>query len=80
MNIMEQKRKEMKEEFLALTPAQRIQQMELLFNEFVRLRAKREGISENEAYLRYAERNRKPARLIKPRKPFRDKEDKDQLL
>ena len=77
---MEQKRKEMKDEFLALTPAQRIQQMELLFNEFVRLRAKREGISENEAYLRYAERNRKPARRIKPRKPFRDKEDKDQLL
>jgi hypothetical protein len=77
---MEQKRKEMKEEFLALTPAQRIQQMEFLFNEFVRLRAKREGISENEAYLRYAERDKKLARLLKPKKPLRDKEDKDQLL
>jgi hypothetical protein len=54
--------------------------MEFLFNEFVRLRAKREGISENEAYLRYAERNRKPARRIKPRKPFGDQEDKDHLL
>lgn len=56
MGIMEQKRKEMKKEFLALTPAQRIRDVESLFNEFVKLRAKREGITEGEAYLRYAER------------------------
>ncbi len=46
----------MKKEFLALTPAERIREMEFLFNEFVKLRAKREGITECEAYLRYAER------------------------
>jgi hypothetical protein len=59
MGIMEQKRKEMKREFLALTSAQRIREVEFLFNEFVKLRAKREGITEGEAYLRYAERTKK---------------------
>ncbi|MBI4690516.1 MAG: hypothetical protein HY754_09665 [Nitrospirae bacterium] len=54
--IMEKKRKEMKKEFLALTPDKRISEMESLFNEFVKLRAKREEITEGEAYLKYAER------------------------
>jgi hypothetical protein len=57
--IMQQKREEMKKEFLALTPLQRIREMEFLFNEFVKLRAKRERITEGEAYLRYAERTEK---------------------
>ncbi len=60
MGIMEQKRKEMKKEFLALTPDKRIREMEFLFNEFVKLRAKREGITEGEAYLKYAERIKRP--------------------
>jgi hypothetical protein len=62
MGIMGQKRKEMKEEFLALTPAQRIRQMDFLFNDFVKLRSKREGITEGEAYLKYAERSKTPLR------------------
>jgi len=60
MGIMEQKRKEMKKEFLALTPDKRIQEMEFLFNEFVKMRAKREDITEGEAYIRYAERVKRP--------------------
>jgi len=56
IGIMEQKRKEMKKEFLALTPDKRIREMEFLFNEFVKLRAKREEITEGEAYLKFAER------------------------
>jgi lipid A disaccharide synthetase len=86
MGIMEQKRQEMKKEFLALTPAQRIREMEFLFNEFVKLRAKRERITESEAYFRYVERtkeshkDKKLARLMKPRKIKIEKEDKDRLL
>jgi hypothetical protein len=59
MGIMERKRREMKKEFLSLTPDKRIQEMESLFNEFVKLRAKREEITEGEAYLKYAERAEK---------------------
>ncbi len=62
MGIMEKKREEMKKEFLALKPDKRITQMESLFNEFVRLRAKREEITEGEAYLKYAERTKKSYR------------------
>lgn len=60
MGIMEKKREEMKKEFLALTPDQRIKEMEFLFNEFVKLRARREEITEGEAYLKYAERTKRP--------------------
>jgi hypothetical protein len=59
MGIMQRKRQEMKQEFLLLRPAERIREMEFLFNEFVKLRAKRERITEGEAYLRYAERTEK---------------------
>lgn len=62
MGIMEQKRKEMKKEFLALTPDKRIGEMEFLFNEFVKLRARREEITEGEAYLKYVERAKRPNR------------------
>jgi len=55
--------------------------MEFLFNEFVKLRAKRERITEGEAYLRYAERtDKRLAHLIKPKKIKIEKEDKDLLL
>ncbi|MEW6419750.1 MAG: hypothetical protein AB1480_16825 [Nitrospirota bacterium] len=78
---MQQKREEMKKEFLALTPSQRIREMEFLFNEFVKLRAKRERITEGEAYLRYIERtDKKLLCLLKPRKVKREREDKDLLL
>lgn len=43
-------------------PADRIKQMESLFNQFVQIRAKREGITESEAYFRYAERTKRPYR------------------
>ena len=78
---MQQKRKEMKKEFLALIPLQRIQKMEFLFNEYIKLMAKRERITEGEAYLRYIERtDKKLLRLLKPRKVKSEKEDKDLLL
>jgi hypothetical protein len=43
---MEQKRKEMKEEFLALTPLERIRQMNAIFNNVISLKAKTQGVPE----------------------------------
>ena len=60
MGIMKRKRKETKKEFLALMPDKRIREMQFLFNEFVKMRAKREEITEGEAYIKYAERAKKP--------------------
>jgi hypothetical protein len=80
MGIMEQKREEMKKEFLALTPLQRIQKMEKLFNEQIKLIAKRERITEGEAYLRFLDRSEKLQCLLKPKKVRKEKEDKDLLL
>lgn len=53
MDIMEQKRKEMKKEFLKLTPFQRIKRMNTLFNEVISLKAKTKDIKEYEVYRRY---------------------------
>lgn len=53
MDIMEQKRKEMKKEFLALTPLKRIKQMNALFNNLISLKAKTKGVKEYEVYRRY---------------------------
>ncbi|MEW6410535.1 MAG: hypothetical protein AB1488_10585 [Nitrospirota bacterium] len=53
MDIMEQKRKEMKKEFLALTPLERIKQMNALFNDIILLKAKTKGVKEYEVYRRY---------------------------
>lgn len=53
MGIMEQKRKEMKKEFLALTPLQRIRTMNDVFNDIISLKAKTKGIKEYEVYRRY---------------------------
>jgi len=53
MGIMEQKRKEMKKEFLALTPLERISRMNVLFNDIISLKAKTQGVSEYEVYKRY---------------------------
>ena len=58
MNIMEQKRKEMKEEFLALTPLERIRQMNTIFNDVISLKAKTQGVPEYEIYRRYLKPNR----------------------
>ena len=58
MNIMEQKRKEMKEEFLALTPLERIRQMNTVFNDVIALKAKTQGVPEYEIYRRYLKPNR----------------------
>lgn len=52
-NIMEQKRKKMKKEFLALTPLQRIKRMNTLFNKVISLKAKTKGVKEYEVYRRY---------------------------
>ncbi|MEW6417858.1 MAG: hypothetical protein AB1480_07025 [Nitrospirota bacterium] len=53
MGIMEQKRKEMKKEFLALTPLQRIKTMNDVFNDIISLKAKTKGVKEYEVYRRY---------------------------
>ena len=58
MNSMEQKRKEMKEEFLALTPLERIRQMNAIFNDVISLKAKTQGVPEYEIYRRYLKPNR----------------------
>lgn len=80
MGIMEQKRKEMKKEFLALTPLQRIRTMNDVFNDIISLKAKTKGIKEYEVYREYLKKDKKLLRLIKPRKAGKEKEDKDQLL
>lgn len=53
MGIMEQKRKEMKKEFLALTPLQRIKTMNDVFNDIILLKARTKGVKEYEVYRRY---------------------------
>lgn len=50
---MEKKRKEMKEEFLALTPLQRIRRMNTVFNDVIALKAKTKGVEEYEIYRSY---------------------------
>jgi hypothetical protein len=53
--IMELKRKEMQEEFLKLTPMQRIRKMNTIFNDMIAFKAKTEGVTEYEIYRRYLE-------------------------
>ncbi len=53
--IMDKKRKEMKEEFLKLTPLQRIRKLNTVFNHMIALKAKTRGVSEYEIYRRYLE-------------------------
>mgnify|MGYP001598014368 CR=1 FL=1 len=53
MGIMEQKRKEMKKEFLKLTPLQRIRTMNAVFNDIISLKAKTKGVKEYEIYRRH---------------------------
>jgi hypothetical protein len=58
MGIMQQKRKEMKKEFLAMTPLERIKYMNKLFNDIISLKAKTKGIKEYEIYRRYIKADR----------------------
>jgi hypothetical protein len=58
MGIMQRKRKEMKQEFLSLTPLERIRQMNALFNDLISLKAKTKGLKEYEIYRRYIKGNR----------------------
>lgn len=50
---MDQKKREMKEEFLRLTPYQRIKLMSQVFNDFITLKAKAKGVPEREIYREY---------------------------
>jgi hypothetical protein len=50
---IEKKRKEMKQEFLALTPLQRILRMNAIFNYIIALKAKTKGVKEYEIYRSY---------------------------
>lgn len=58
MGIMEQKKQEMKKEFLALTPFERIRQMNAIFNDIISLKAKTKGVKEYEIYRRYIKTHR----------------------
>jgi hypothetical protein len=78
--IMQMKREEMKKEFLALTPLERMRQMNAIFNEIISLKAKTKGVREYEIYRRYIEREKKFRNLLKSRKGQREREDKDQLI
>jgi hypothetical protein len=51
--IMKKKREEMKKEFLALTPLQRIRRMSAVFNDIIALKAKTKGVPEYEIYRSY---------------------------
>lgn len=53
LGVMEKKREEMKAEFLALSPLQRILKMNKVFNDLISLKAKTMGVSEYEIYRRY---------------------------
>ena len=55
VGTMELKRKEMQEEFLKLTPLQRIRKMNAIVNDMIALKAKTEGVTEYEIYRRYLE-------------------------
>jgi len=57
--IMEVKRTKMREEFLALTPLQRITRMNQVFNDMIALKAKTLGVPEYEIYRRYLDARRK---------------------
>lgn len=59
IEAMEKKRREMKEEFLSLTPLQRIERMSAVFNDIIALKAETLGIPEYEVYKRYLN-TRKP--------------------
>ncbi|MCX6584009.1 MAG: hypothetical protein NT166_27865 [Candidatus Aminicenantes bacterium] len=50
---LEKKRKEMKQEFLALTPLERIRRMNTVFNDIIALKAKTKGVKEYEIYRSY---------------------------
>ncbi len=57
--IMEQKRREMQEEFLKLTPLQRICKMNAVFNDMIAFKAKNLGVDEYEVYQSYLEARKK---------------------
>ena len=57
MGIM-QKREEMKKEFLALTPLERIRRMDALFNDIISLKSKTKGVKEYEIYRRYIRKDK----------------------
>lgn len=50
---MKEKREVMKKEFLALSPLERIQQMNQVFNDIIALKAKTLGVPEYEIYRSY---------------------------
>lgn len=58
MDMMEQKRNEMRKQFLALTPLERIRRMNAIFNEIISLKATTKGVKEYEIYRRYVKSHR----------------------
>jgi hypothetical protein len=62
MEIMDEEKKKEREAFMKLRPLQRAEKMSELFNQMVKLRALKEGISELEAYNRYLQRDHRSPR------------------
>lgn len=50
---MQQKKEEMKKEFMALSPLERIKRMNTIFNDIISLKAKTKGVKEYEVYREY---------------------------
>ena len=50
---MDEKRRQMQEEFLKLTPLERIRKMNAVFNDMIAFKAKNLGVDEYEVYRRY---------------------------
>jgi len=57
-NIMQQKKEEMKKEFLALSPLERIERMSAVFNDIISLKAETQGVKEYEIYKKYLKTRR----------------------
>lgn len=55
MDIMGQRQRLVKTEFLRLSPLERIRFMNHVFMDFIRLKAKTKGVSEGEIYRGYLE-------------------------
>jgi hypothetical protein len=63
--IMSEKRREMREEFLKLTPFQRMDKMNAVLDDIIAFKAKNKGVHEYEIYQGYLEASDKHNRRIR---------------
>jgi len=67
-NIMDVKRNEMREEFLKLSPMQRMEKMSQVFNDMIALKAKTLGVPEYEVYLSFLDARDRQRKLERKQK------------